>query len=60
MSLFNFLALLELQYAHVSAFTQYDEDGYPVDDYEDEGDDEGDDDYYEDDGFDDDDETEWE
>jgi len=53
-------------YAHVTGFTQYDDDGYPVDDEESnddwDEDENGDEDesYDDDDGLDDDDESEWE
>lgn len=68
MSFIDFLNVLLGNYkpAYISAFTQYDEEGYPVedDDLDDEDDDmyDDDDDYgYDDDSFDDDDEEdEWE
>lgn len=63
MSFFEFLySLLGNQFkpAYVAGFTQYDDDGYPIED-DDWSDDEEDDETYDDDFYsDDDEETEWE
>ena len=65
MSLFELLGFLSPRFAYINAFTQYDEEGYPIEDEdwddEDEDDDELMDDDY-DDGLDidDDEESEWE
>ena len=61
MSLFTFLNGLmnEFAYAHISLFNQFDEDGYPLDDDDEDYDDDEDDDLYnDDDGYEEDDEDE--
>ena len=67
MSLFELLGFLSPRFAYINAFTQYDEEGYPIedDDWDDDEDEDDDDDLMDDDyddglGIEDDEETEWE